>query len=237
MSEPSFLTGQYVQLQLTPASVGDRIAAQLIDWLIMLAYVIFSARVLKELHLSSEIMFLLVILPVMFYTLLCELFNHGQSVGKMIRKTRVVKADGSTPTLGAFLIRWLMCLVDGPTLSFIGVLVMILNRRNQRIGDMAAGTMVIKLKKYKDIQVSLDEYEFLESDYQPRYPQAADLSLEQIEIISRTLAMKNDDFLPRTAALANKVAQKLGIERQEASDTAFLQRIVRDYQYYALEEI
>jgi hypothetical protein len=49
--------------------------------------------------------------------------------------------------------------------------------------------------------------------------------------------MKNDDFLPRTAALANKVAQKLGIERQEASDTAFLQRIVRDYQYYALEEI
>jgi hypothetical protein len=178
-----------------------------------------------------------VVLPLFFYTLLCELFNNGQSVGKMLMKTRVVKADGSTPTIGAFLIRWLMYMVDGPLLSYAGVLVMILNRRNQRIGYLAAGTMVVKLKKYKDIQVSLDEYEFLESDYQPRYPQAADLSLEQIEIISRTLAMKNDDFLPRTAALANKVAQKLGIERQEASDTAFLQRIVRDYQYYALEEI
>ena len=226
-----------MQLQLTPASVGDRIAAQLIDWCVMLAYAVLMARVLKELNAGFSTNILVAVLPLFFYTLLCELFNNGQSVGKMLMKTRVVKADGSTPTLGAFLIRWLMCLVDGPTLSFIGVLVMILNRRNQRIGDLAAGTMVIKLKKYKDIQVSLDEYEFLESDYQPRYPQAADLSLEQIEIISRTLAMKNDDFLPRTAALANKVAQKLGIERQEASDTAFLQRIVRDYQYYALEEI
>lgn len=226
-----------MQLQLTPASVGDRIAAQLIDWCVMLAYAVLMARVLKELNAGFSTNILVVVLPLFFYTLLCELFNNGQSVGKMLMKTRVVKADGSTPTIGAFLIRWLMYMVDGPMLSYAGVLVMILNRRNQRIGDMAAGTMVVKLKKYKDIQVSLDEYDFLESDYQPRYPQAADLSLEQIEIISRTLAMKNDDFLPRTAALANKVAQKLGIERQEASDTAFLQRIVRDYQYYALEEI
>ncbi|MCR5270324.1 MAG: RDD family protein [Prevotella sp.] len=237
MPEPSFLTGQYVQLQLTPASVGDRIAAQLIDWCVMLAYAVLMARVLKELNAGFSTNILVVVLPLFFYTLLCELFNNGQSVGKMLMKTRVVKADGSTPTIGAFLIRWLMYMVDGPLLSYAGVLVMILNRRNQRIGDMAAGTMVVKLKKYKDIQVSLDEYDFLESNYKPRYPQAADLSLEQIEIVSRTLAMKNDDFLPRTAALANKVAQKLGIERQEASDTAFLQRIVRDYQYYALEEI
>ena len=237
MTETGFLTGQYVHLQLTPACVGERIAAQLIDWIVMLAYVIFMAWLLGKINAEFMTCTILIVLPILFYTLLCEILNQGQSIGKMITKTRVVKADGSIPSIGAFIIRWLMYLVDGPMLGYIGVLVMLLNRRNQRFGDLAAGTIVIKIKKYKDIQVSLDEYEFLDRNYKPRYPQASDLSLEQIEIITRTLSMKSQDFLPRTAALARKVAQKLNIEQQETSNTAFLQRIVRDYQYYALEEI
>ena len=102
---------------------------------------------------------------------------------------------------------------------------------------MAAGTVVIKKQKYKKIQISLDEYDYLAKNYTPRYPQASDLSLEQIEIITRAISTQRDGFDLRLNQLAKKVQQKFNIERKEANDLAFLQRVVRDYQYYALEEI
>ena len=85
--------------------------------------------------------------------------------------------------------------------------------------------------------MSLDEYDFLLKDYKPHYAQAADLSLEQIEIITRTVNVPRKDFAERTAALSEKVQQKLGIRRTEPTDTEFLRCIVNDYQYFALEAV
>ena len=125
-------------------------------------------------------------------------------------------------------------IADGMPLAFMGVLVIILNRNNQRLGDMAAGTLVVKLRSYNKIQVSLDEYDYLTRDYRPTYPQAADLSLEQIDVIRRTL---DSDAPERIGQLSLKVQQLIGVTRRERDDEAFLRRIERDYQYYALEEI
>ena len=229
------ITGQYVNIQPTVASVGDRIFAQIIDWVVMLAYIVLVVWLVTSLDIGNEwyIITFLALVP-LFYTLLFEIFNQGQSLGKMAMKMQVVKLDGTMPTLGSYLMRWLLYLIDGPATSFMGLLAMILSRNNQRLGDMAAGTVVIKKEKYKKIQVSLDEYDYLMQNYRPRYPQAADLSLEQVEIITRTVGIKD---LRQMAELSRKVRQKLGVERKEKDDAAFLQRIVRDYQYYALEEI
>ena len=229
------ITGQYVNIQPTVASVGDRIFAQIIDWVVMLAYIVLVVWLVTSLDIGNEwyIITFLALVP-LFYTLLFEIFNQGQSLGKMAMKMQVVKLDGTMPTLGSYLMRWLLYLIDGPATSFMGLLAMILSRNNQRLGDMAAGTVVIKKEKYKKIQVSLDEYDYLMQNYRPRYPQAADLSLEQVEIITRAIGIKD---LRQMAELSRKVRQKLGVERKEKDDAAFLQRIVRDYQYYALEEI
>ena len=229
------ITGQYVNIQPTVASVGDRIFAQIIDWVVILAYIVLVVWLVTSLDIGNEwyIITFLALVP-LFYTLLFEIFNQGQSLGKMAMKMQVVKLDGTMPTLGSYLMRWLLYLIDGPATSFMGLLAMILSRNNQRLGDMAAGTVVIKKEKYKKIQVSLDEYDYLMQNYRPRYPQAADLSLEQVEIITRAIGIKD---LRQMAELSRKVRQKLGVERKEKDDAAFLQRIVRDYQYYALEEI
>lgn len=232
------ITGQYVKIQPTVASVGDRIFAQLIDWGMLLAYLTMIISVGVEGNIQNEWFWIISIgLIPLFYTLVLEIFNEGQSIGKMVMKMQVVKLDGSRPTLGAYLMRWLLFIVDGPLTSYMGLIVMVLTRNNQRLGDLAAGTIVIKKQKYKKIQISLDEYDYLMMNYTPRYPQAADLSLEQIEIITRTISINQKDFALRIAKLANKVREKLNIERKETDDTAFLHRIVRDYQYYALEEI
>jgi len=241
MADSNILTGQYVRIEQTAASVGDRIVAQLIDWLVLFAYE-FLVFWLIDTFVTSEkwlviVLIVFVLMPLLFYTLACEVLNHGQSIGKMVMKTRVVKVDGSTPTLGSFLLRWLVFLVDGPMTSYMGLIPIALTKNHQRLGDLAAGTMVIKLQNYKKIQVSLDEYDYMQKNYTPRYPQASDLSLEQIEIIRRTLATNWNDNNMHVMQLSAKVQEKLGIRRAELTDEAFLSRVVRDYQYYALEEI
>jgi len=241
MADSNILTGQYVRIEQTAASVGDRIVAQLIDWLVLFAYE-FLVFWLIDTFVTSEkwlviVLIVFVLMPLLFYTLACEVLNHGQSIGKMVMKTRVVKVDGSTPTLGSFLLRWLVFLVDGPMTSYMGLIPIALTKNHQRLGDLAAGTMVIKLQNYKKIQVSLDEYDYMQKNYTPRYPQASDLSLEQIEIIRRTLATNWNDNNLHVMQLSAKVQEKLGIRRAELTDEAFLSRVVRDYQYYALEEI
>lgn len=238
MSQSAIITGQYVRIQPTVASVGDRIFAQLIDWLVLLSYLmmIFFIMAIGNINNDWFVIITIFFIP-LFYTLLMEIFNQGQSIGKMLMKMQVVKLDGSRPTLGAYLMRWLLFLIDGPMTSYLGIIVICVTRNNQRLGDLAAGTIVIKKQKYKKIQISLDEYDYLQKNYTPRYPQASDLSLEQIEIITRTLSIDQTDFQQRTKVLADKVRQKLNIERKETDDAAFLHRIVRDYQYYALEEI
>ena len=165
MAESGITTGQYVRIQPTVASVGDRIFAQIIDWCVLLAYLTLMIWISASLGITNEwFMIIAFTFPPLFYTLLCEIFNNGRSLGKMAMKMRVVKLDGSSPTLGAYLMRWLLYLVDGPLTSFIGLLVIVLSRNNQRLGDMAAGTVVIKKQKYSKIQISLDEYDYLIAD-------------------------------------------------------------------------
>ena len=80
------------------------------------------------------------------------------------------------------------------------------DQNSQRMGDLAAGTMVIKEKNYRKIHVSLDEFDYLTKDYRPTYPQASDLSLEQINVITRTLQSGKKDRTRRIASLAKKSA-------------------------------
>ena len=236
MAEKSIVTGQYVRIRQTPASVGERMLAQLIDWVIQFAYLtmwwILSSN--TDLYMGTLAIILVVLLPVFFYCPLCEILSGGQTFGKRLVKLRVIMADGTLPSPAAYLLRWLMMIADGPLLGYIGVLVMILNRNNQRFGDMAAGTLVVKLQSYSKIQVSLDEYDYLTEGYRPSYPQAADLSLEQADIIRRAV---ESDQPERISQLSQKVQQLLSITRRESEDEFFLRRIIRDYQYYALEEI
>jgi len=238
MADTSILTAQYVRIEQTVASVGDRIFAQLIDWAVVYSYLTMAIWIETRLHVDGVWTVILTLMVWLFYTPFMEAVNHGQTLGKMAMKMRVVKADGASPSLGAVIMRWMLFIIDGPLTSFMGIIPMIMTKSNQRMGDLAAGTVVVKLQDYKKIQVSLDEYDYLSKNYTPRYPQAADLSLEQIEIVTRTLTQTKDkagsDAIDRLSA---KVQQILGIKPAEPTAEQFLRRIVRDYQYYAIEEI
>ena len=122
MPEANIITGQYVQISQSPASLGERIVAQIIDDFLIICYLVGVSLLIAELdffYRTKMLFFLIAIyLPAIFYHFLMELFNHGQSVGKMVMRIRVVKKDGTTPGIGDFFMRWLLQLVD---LGFSGV--------------------------------------------------------------------------------------------------------------------
>ena len=241
MAESTIITGQFVRISQTPASIGERLLALVIDYFLIVIYVYSTATLLTELRLPSGftlIFFLCVIyLPILGYSFLCETFNHGQSFGKRIMNIRVVKADGTTPSISSYLLRWLLFPIDGPITGGLGILVVLLTKNSQRMGDLAAGTMVIKEKNYRKIQVSLDECDYLTKGYHPRFPSAAELSLEQINVLSKALELHHKDRTRHIAQLAPKVRALLSVDQTNINDEKFLQTVVRDYQYYALEEI
>lgn len=86
--------------------------------------------------------------------------------GKNLMNIRVVKADGSTPGISSYLLRWLLFPIDSLLTGGFGLLVVLLTKNSQRMGDLAAGTMVIKETNYRKIHVSLDEFDYLTKDYQ-----------------------------------------------------------------------
>lgn len=101
---------------------------------------------------------------------------------------------------------------------------------------MAAGTMVIKLKDYRKMQVSLDEFSYADLNYRPVYPQAEQLSLNQIDIIQHTLDSEpGDERDRRLSVLYGKTSHMLGVTCPDTDAERFLYTIVRDYQHYALE--
>ena len=236
MSDSSIVTGQYVRIRQTPANVWDRAVARFIDYVVMLVYsyaVTYLASKINVVSGWTVAFIVLTYVPVLAYDLLWETFNSGRSLGKMVMNLRVVKADGSMPSLGAFIMRWLFMLIEGTGLA---LLPMLLSRRTQRFGDMAAGTMVIKENAYRSIDVSLDEYSYLTPDYKPTYPQVIDLTTAQVEVIERTLDPATPMRDDRMAQLALKVKQLLVIESNK-TDERFLNTVLHDYRYYEQDDI
>ena len=240
--ETRIITSQYVQIDQTPAGVGERIFARLLDFLILFIYGTGLEYVVDRVGFNTlfrgdygVLIAFIACLPVFFYSLIWELMNRGRSPGKMAFGMRVVMRDGTTPTLGAYTMRWMLSLID-IWFSGIGIAVILMNKNNQRLGDLAAGTMVIKERDYHRIQVSLDEFDYLSRGYKPVFPQAENLSLEQVNIIYETLTRDDLHRPRRITELAGKVKEFLKIS-PSTDDESFLHTLTRDYQYFALESI
>ena len=83
-----------------------------------------------------------------FYPVLFEVFMRGQTPGKKVLGIAVVNDDLSPVTLGPSLVRNLLRSIDFlPLMYLAGLVTMLTNQRFQRLGDMAAGTLVVSISK------------------------------------------------------------------------------------------
>lgn len=243
MSELSINTTQNVAINFNAASVGDRILGYLLDILIKIAYgiivffVFFYWMGLGDLISGMDMwsMFavqILFYLPVVFYSLVFESFFEGQTPGKRIMKTKVIKLDGYQAGLGDYFIRWLFRLVDIDLSSgLVGLIAMLSSKKQQRLGDMAAGTAVISLKN--NISINHTILQEIEDSYIPTYPLVIKLSDNDMRIIKETFesSLRAADFV-MIAKLQDKIESVTGIRSISNNATAFVDTIIKDYNYY-----
>lgn len=243
MANVKITTGQYVTIEQRVASVSDRVYAQVLDWLFIMIYLsIISVFVLGILlsnfsdrdETTLVIVYTLCYLPIIFYHPICEFFFNGASFGKKILNIKVVHKDGSSPTLGSYLMRWIMYLLECLAMPGVGLLCILFNKNGQRLGDMMAGTVVIKTDKRYYSNVSLGLFGFVNNNYVPVYQEAARLSLRQVNVIRDTLMLGNNNRPYYINALSNKVRSFLGIPPlMNNDDELFLRIVLNDYSYYS----
>ena len=239
------ITTQNVELEFELASLGTRIGGYVIDVCIQggltLVLIILASMMNSvfgfEYYEYNEWFMLLYLIPylfVAFYSLVCEIALKGQTIGKLLLKTRVVKLDGSQPTFGAYLLRWLLGIIDfGLCSGIVALLTFLVNKQGQRLGDIAAGTTVISIKPRVTVEEVIAPN--IPVNYLPIYPEVKQLTDRDMAIINNVIHTSNkQDNEQAVAALAEKLKQTLSIS-SSLSDMAFIQTIVRDYYYFTAE--
>jgi uncharacterized RDD family membrane protein YckC len=228
-------TTQNVDIEYEIGSVGDRIVATIIDLSVMMGYAFTISIILTNVASHIErttisIVYFLVFLPVFLYTLLCEIFMNGQTPGKSVMKIKVMRMDGRQPTFGNYLMRWIMRIVD--IWTFFGVpaiITCVVNGKGQRLGDMAADTLVIKLRAKQ--QLNSTAFEKVEATYVPVFPQAAQLTDNDASTIKQVLNLtinEAEEITEIEFKLAAKLKSYLGVH-SSLGDRQFLQTLLKDY--------
>jgi len=239
------LTGQNVTIQYRSASILQRAGARLLDYFFIFAwffliYTLFGKTIDKPFSSNSLIIVVVILiwLPAVGYHFIFESLSGGKTPGKMIVKIKVTNSDGSTPNIGSYFMRWLFSPIDVYILwGSVGALFILLSRNNQRLGDMAAGTVVVKTDPSLALDLDESYYEFPDN-YEPSFIHVDRLSAGQIAFITKLLIEpKNKEAMNNSITeLANKVKSILNVE-SKLDDRKFLETIVRDYNYYAALEV
>jgi uncharacterized RDD family membrane protein YckC len=140
-------TPEGIELALDLAGLGSRFSSGLID--LAIKTVITAALLVAAIPLGGVVAVIVeaaVPLGVYIgYDVLFESLGSGRTPGKRASGLRVLRADGGPEDVVASLVRNVLRLVDGLPLFYVpGTVSILVTRRNQRLGDLAAGTIVVR---------------------------------------------------------------------------------------------
>jgi uncharacterized RDD family membrane protein YckC len=142
-------TPEGVSLELPLAGLGSRFTALLVDAL--LQAVAFTALIVVLMladtggYAAAALVALAAFTLLFAYPVAFELQAEGRTPGKRWSSLRVVCDDGSPVTFRASALRNILRLVDVlPALYLVGTVAIFATRNNQRLGDLAAGTLVVR---------------------------------------------------------------------------------------------
>jgi uncharacterized RDD family membrane protein YckC len=144
-------TPEGVDLHLTLAGPASRFVSALVDIVIQLVLLICAAVVLGTIGSSAQggtlvlVWFVLSFALITFYDVFFEVFNSGRTPGKLINGLRVVRVEGHPVTFLTSAIRNIIRPIDFlPSVYLLGAVVILATRKNQRVGDVVAGTIVVR---------------------------------------------------------------------------------------------
>ena len=202
------LTPESVELEFTLAGIGNRALALLIDytviiigWLLLgLVWGIFSFQLLSylettDIDYSNVPLWLLaigILLTFIFttgYFIGFETLRQGQTPGKRFAKIRVIRDDGRPVGLPQAVLRSLLQTVD--YIFFVGAFMIFLGKREKRIGDWAAGTLVIQENRSLNNAIALSTEAKTLATELPQQTQLSELTVSDFAVIREYLQRRS----------------------------------------------
>lgn len=247
-------TPESVELEFTLAGIGNRAYALVIDFIVLGLFLIillviggfglfFISDLLESLGISSEqvglwifaIQFFIIFATYVGYFVFFETLWQGKTPGKRLAKIRVVKDDGRPIQLAQATLRSLLRPIDD--ISILGMLFIIFGKKEKRIGDWVAGTIVIQEEEAitnSEFQVSAEAKELAKV-----LPEKADLSrlLPEDFAVLRGYLYRREKMLKQakiqlSRKLAHQVKDIIQLEEvpEGVSSTIFLEAVYLAYQ-------
>ena len=208
----SVATPEGVTLEATLAGVGSRFVAgvvdQLLRWALLLALIILLAVLGDggDTFSGAAVAVLVVgIFLVQFaYDVLFETLGGGRTPGKRWTGLRVVKVGGAPVGFLASALRNILRIIDSlPGFYLVGIICVFVTAKNQRLGDLAAGTIVVRERKHPNP---------LPPAPSTAAPSPVDASLYDISAISADEMATVRRFLDRRATLTPEARDRLAHE-------------------------
>ncbi len=214
------------------AALTDRIISTIVD----LVIIFIAATFLMILGSSIGLVYLMgtvVFLFAAFYHLIFEMFNAGQSPGKMLCKLKAVNMKGTPPNASEAFQRWVFRMLDVTfSVGALASLFITSSPKNQRLGDVMGGCTVIKLKKTADVSLNR-VLRIQDREREILYPAVAKYNDKDMllikDVLDRNSKFKNRSTRKALSSLANKLEEDLHVKVNEGDKRAFLENVLKDY--------
>jgi uncharacterized RDD family membrane protein YckC len=263
MSFIRIMTNFNIELEFPAAPFHRRLLAWILDVVFLSLFVTICVKIMNSLAQDDAenmvwVVFIFMLIVVLCYHLICEVTMNGQSLGKKITGIRVVNENGGQPSIGQFVIRWLIrtsdlmaviilfaaalaaetkngslevfWYVSIPMGLFIADVILVnASKKNQRLGDMLANTLLIRTTEKHSITDTV--FLNINENYVPSFPQVMRLSDRDINSLKGILdtARKRGDYDLAEMA-SNKIRNHLQIQTN-LSPFDFLEVLLKDYNY------
>ncbi len=207
-------TPENIEVRFDIAGLGTRFCAIVIDHvpiavlsiaLTIVAYFLFPSWFQTAAPIALAMIFSSILVTLMFgYFLVFEWLMRGQTPGKKIIKIRVIREDGTPVTIYEVFVRNVVRLVDFlPGVYTVGVIFMFPSRLCRRLGDIAAGTIVIK-EEQLNYSAWTDNSRFV--GMQPLERINAELTPDERRLIGGFLQRRGELMPAARDALAQRLA-------------------------------
>ncbi len=249
MKKPDYLisTPENVDLHLELAGIGSRICAAFVDafltFLLMgLAILIgmLVALLLERMQLPRDTKTMIEWYVVGVITLLnfCVYFGYficfeglwqGQTPGKRLAQIRVIEANGQPVNWASVWIRNLMRVMD-VWIAMIGVLSMIVDKNERRLGDFAAGTLVIR---ERTAELSARNLKIQATDVPASFVDAGQMTPDEYHMLVNFLRRRHKMMSQSRFSMARQLDEyfrlKLNPENKGEGSEEFLEKLYLAY--------
>jgi uncharacterized RDD family membrane protein YckC len=239
-------TPEQVHLEFVLADIGSRFMAIFADTVIQvvlyLALVIVDRTVLPDRIFPEWSQAQAWVVAVVIFIYFCiywgyyaafEALWNGQTPGKRWAGIRVIKETGRAINAFEAITRNLVRIIDFiPGIYAVGIVTMLLNSKNRRLGDFAAGTLVVHDKKSKETDLLFNTAE-KKGDFAAH--QVGRLGIPEIELIETFLARRLDIPPEVRMQSASRIADMIWIKlgnnpnMRPAQPETFLEGVVREF--------